>query len=65
MERLLRSVAIMIEVISRCMEWTHFNLDYSRMPAVAQQPQSMLIFTSIEHLPAAEKCKEATHCQIT
>ena len=65
MERHLRSVAIMIEVISRHMECTHFNLDYSRMPAVAQQPQSMLIFTSIEHLPAAEKGKEATHCQIT
>ena len=37
MYRHLRSVAIMIEVTSRHMECTHVNLDYSRMPAVAQQ----------------------------
>ena len=35
--RHLRSVDIMIEVTSRHMECTHFNLDYSQMPAVAQQ----------------------------
>ena len=37
MDRHLRSVAIMIEVTSRHMECTHFNPDYSRMPAVALQ----------------------------
>ena len=31
----LRSVAITIEVTSRHTEYTHFNLDYSRIPAVA------------------------------
>ena len=30
----------MIEVISRHMESTHFNLDYSRMPAVVLQYKS-------------------------
>ena len=35
--RHLGSVAIMIEVTSRHTECTQFNLDYSRMPAVAQQ----------------------------
>ena len=39
MDRHLRSVAIMIEVTSRHMECTHFNSDYCRMPAVAQQWQ--------------------------
>ena len=37
MDRHLLSVAIMIEVTSRRMECTHFNLDYSRMHAVALQ----------------------------
>ena len=37
MECHLRRVTIMIEVTSRHPEWTHFNLDYSRMPAVALQ----------------------------
>ena len=37
MDRHLRSVAIMIEVTSRHMVCTHFNLDYSQMAAVAQQ----------------------------
>ena len=36
-DRHLRSVAIMTEVTSRRMECTHINLEYSRMPAVAQQ----------------------------
>ena len=33
----LRSVAIMIKVTSRHRKCTHFNLDYSRMPAVTLQ----------------------------
>ena len=37
MDRYLRSVAIVIEVTSRHMECTHFNLDYSQMPAVSPQ----------------------------
>ena len=37
MDRHLRSVAMEIEVTSHLMECTHFNLDYSRMPAVALQ----------------------------
>ena len=37
MDRHLRYVAIMIEVTSRHMECTHFNLDYRQMPAVALQ----------------------------
>ena len=37
MDRHLRSVAIMIEVTSHHMECTHFNLDYSQMPAVVRQ----------------------------
>ena len=37
MDRHLRSVAIVIEVTSRHMECTRFNLDYSRIPAVALQ----------------------------
>ena len=36
MDRHLRLVAIMIEVTSRHAKCTHFNLDYSRMPAVAR-----------------------------
>ena len=36
MDHYLRSVATMIEVTSHHMECTHFNLDYSQMPAVAQ-----------------------------
>ena len=36
MDRHLRSVAIMIEVTSWHMKCTHFNLNYSRMPAIAQ-----------------------------
>ena len=34
-DRLLRSVTILTEVASRQMECTHFNWNYSRMPAVA------------------------------
>ena len=37
MDRHLRSIAIMIEVTSRHVEYTHFDLDCSRMTAVAQQ----------------------------
>ena len=37
MKRHLRAVAIIIELTSRLMECTHFNLDYSQMPPVAQQ----------------------------
>ena len=37
MERILHLVAILIEVTSRHMEYTHFNMDYSRMLAVALQ----------------------------
>ena len=40
-ERHLRSVAIMIEVTSRHMECTHFNLDYSQMPAEVGDPYIM------------------------
>ena len=36
MDRHLRSTAVMIEVTGRHMECTHFNLDYSQIPAVAQ-----------------------------
>ena len=35
--RLLRSVAIMVEVTSRNMECTDFNSDYSHVPAVVLQ----------------------------
>ena len=38
-------VAIMIEVTSRHMECTHFNLDYSQMPAVALQ----IVFNFLKH----------------
>ena len=37
MERQLLTVAIMIEVSSRYMKCTHFDLDCSQMPAVALQ----------------------------
>ena len=37
MDRHLHSVAIKIEVTSHRIERTHFNLDYSQMPAVALQ----------------------------
>ena len=37
MDRHLRSLAIVIEVTSHHTECTHFNLDYSQMPAVALQ----------------------------
>ena len=33
----LRSVTTMTEVTSRHMKCTHFNLDYNRMPGIAQQ----------------------------
>ena len=36
-ERHLHSVAIMLEMTSRRVECTHFNLDFSQMPAVMQQ----------------------------
>ena len=37
MDRHLRAVAIMIEVTSCHMKCTHFNPDYSQLPAVALQ----------------------------
>ena len=37
MDRQQRSVAIMIEVTSRQVDCTHFNSDYSQVPAFALQ----------------------------
>ena len=39
MDRHLPPVAIKIKVTSRPTECTHFNLDYSLMPAIAQHPE--------------------------
>ena len=41
---LLLSLAIIIEVTSRHMECTHFNLAYSQMPAVALPSLKLQIF---------------------
>ena len=46
----MRSVAIMIEVTSCHMECTHFNLDYSRMPAVALHMLTMPVNAVLEKL---------------
>ena len=58
----LRPVAIMIEVTSRHMECTHFNLDYNRMPAIALQLECKMILLELHTITFWSQEKSSQLC---